>query len=110
MSWFRVDDMLAFHPKALEAGNAALGLWIRAGAWAKGANTGGEIPHAIVLKLGDRRLAARLVAAELWENTATGYRFHEWDEWQDSKEKVAESRALHRARQRRYREKAADGS
>ena len=114
MSWFNVDDMLAFHPKVLDAGNAALGLWVRAGAWSKGANTGGEIPTAIIRTLGTQRQAAQLVAVGLWEKTAAGYQFHQWDDWQDSKEKVAESRALHRARQRRYlqaraaREQAAD--
>lgn len=29
MPWFRVDDDFALHPKAIAAGNAALGLWVR---------------------------------------------------------------------------------
>ena len=33
MAWFKVDDKLAFHPKVLTAGNTAIGLWVRAGAW-----------------------------------------------------------------------------
>lgn len=33
MSWFKVDDHLAFHRKTLAAGNEAMGLWVRAGSW-----------------------------------------------------------------------------
>jgi len=32
MPWFKVDDTLAFHAKVVAAGNAAMGLWVRAGA------------------------------------------------------------------------------
>lgn len=114
MSWFRVDDRLATHPKVFAASNAAMGLWVRAGSWSMGAMTDGEIPRAIVRMLGTERQAAQLVAAGLWEKSADGWRFHEWTDWQESREDVAESRALHRARQRRYvaaraaREQAAD--
>ena len=33
MPWFNVDDGFAFHRKAVRAGNAAIGLWTRAGSW-----------------------------------------------------------------------------
>ena len=32
-AWFKVDDNLALHPKVLGAGNAAMGMWVRAGSW-----------------------------------------------------------------------------
>lgn len=34
MPWFRVDDSLDTHPKAIAAGNEAMGLWVRCGAYA----------------------------------------------------------------------------
>lgn len=102
MSWFRVDDRLATHPKVFAASNAAMGLWVRAGSWSMGAMTDGEIPRAIVRMLGTERQAAQLVAAGLWEKSPEGWRFHEWVEWQESREEVVHSRMLARDRKRRY--------
>ncbi|STD70923.1 Uncharacterised protein [Corynebacterium ulcerans] len=34
MTWFKVDDGFYDHPKFLDVPNAAVGLWVKAGAWA----------------------------------------------------------------------------
>lgn len=106
MPWFKVDDKLATHPKAFAAGNAAMGLWVRAGSWSMGALTDGEIPRAIVRTLGTERQAAQLVAAGLWEATAEGWRFHEWSERQPSREKLDAEMAAARERKQRSRDAA----
>jgi hypothetical protein len=61
MPWFRVDDNLAFHAKAIAAGNAAMGLWVRAGAWAMQQLTDGEIPRHMAQQMGTRGEIKRLV-------------------------------------------------
>ena len=44
MPWFRVDDSFDQHPKADAAGNRALGLWVRAGAYCARLLTEGFVP------------------------------------------------------------------
>ena len=80
MPWFKVDDGFAVHPKALKAGNAACGLWVRAGSWSMQQLTDGFIPDHVLPTLGTKAEAKRLVDAGLWERAVTGYVFHEW-EW-----------------------------
>lgn len=82
MPWFRVDDQLAFHRKALFAGNAAMGLWVRAGSWSAQFLTDGSIPSAIVRSLGSKKQAEKLVEAGLWCKEPDGYSFHQWAAWQ----------------------------
>lgn len=93
MPWFRVDDNLAFHPKALDAGNAAMGLWVRAGAWSQQMLTGGFIPDTAIGQLGTKAQAEKLVAARLWDRLPSGYAFHEWEQRQPDAEKVKQTRA-----------------
>lgn len=80
MTYFLVDDQFPFHPKALAAGNAALGLWVRAGAWSKQYVTGGHIPKGIATSLGSKAEADALVRAGLWVKVTDGYRFHDWQD------------------------------
>lgn len=51
MTWFKVDDQLAFHPKVLEAGNGAMGGWVRLGSHCAAHETDGfataKVVHAI---------------------------------------------------------------
>lgn len=74
MVWFRVDDVLPFHARVIEAGNAAMGLWVRAGAWCAWS---GEtlLPHALVRTLGTVRQARRLVRVGLWAEAPEGFTF-----------------------------------
>jgi hypothetical protein len=104
MPWFKVDDQLAFHPKAIAAGNAALGLWVRAGSWCGAHLTEGALPQHMIGTLGaQRRDAERLVAAGLWERTECGYQFKGWTEYQPTKEQVEAKREADRVRQSRRR-------
>lgn len=95
MAWFQVDDQLAFHPKVIQAGNAAMGMWVRAGAWSQAHLTGGHIPAEQVKALGGVAVAKKLVAAGLWivDDERGGYRFHEWGSRQMSAEEIMERRA-----------------
>lgn len=78
MPWFNVDDGFAFHRKAVRAGNAALGLWTRAGSWCAQQLTDGFVPDEMVTVLGSVSQAQRLVTSGLWSEVDGGYQFHEW--------------------------------
>ena len=98
MPWFKVDDNLAFHAKVVAAGNAAMGMWVRAGSWSAQQLTDGFVPDHMVPALGDKRQAQRLVAVGLWTQESDGYRFHEWMDRQPSREQVEAERAAARER------------
>lgn len=81
MPALKIDANLAFHPKALEVGNAAMGLWVRAGAWCVQYDTDGAIPSAVVLTLGTQAQAYALEQAGLLERTSdAGYTMLLWDD------------------------------
>lgn len=113
MAYFPVDDNMSFHPKVLTAGNEAIGMWTRCGALSKKHTTGGMVTDETVLAVGNKRLAARLVAAGLWERVEGGYQFHDWthqagnDEAEKEKERAAQSRHRNAQRQREFRERNA---
>ncbi len=108
MAWFKVDDNLAFHCKTMTAGNAAMGLWVRAGSWSMQMLTDGCIPAAICRQLGTESQAKKLVEAGLWEATADGWRFHGWEERQPSRVSVEAERQKSRERQALARKAAAE--
>jgi hypothetical protein len=125
MTWFRVDDTFATHPKvvAIQRGAArlrAMGLWTAVGTWCAGHLTDGSFPpHMIDEKGGNNTDARRLIQTGLWHDLGGGcdtescpegipgmYRFHDYLEYNPSRVKVTEERAAAADRQRRARDKA----
>lgn len=110
MPWFQVDDGFAFHRKAVRAGNAALGLWVRAGSWCAQHLTDGYIPEEMVDVLGSEAQASKLVSAGLWipvdKGVDKGYQFHQWTEdgRNPSREKVISKRREDAERKRASRD------
>jgi hypothetical protein len=105
MPWFLVDDGFAFHRKVVAAGNAALGLWVRAGSWCARELTDGFVPDHMLTALGTRPQAKRLVAVGLWERVDGGYRFWQWNDpgRQPTRNQVEQKRAAARERMRKVR-------
>ncbi|MGN6245140.1 MAG: hypothetical protein ACTHQ3_15920 [Motilibacteraceae bacterium] len=103
MAWFKVDDNLTFHHKVVAAGNPAMGLWVRAGAWCALQLTDGLIPDHMLAALGTKGQAERLVSVGLWERVDGAYRFHAWCERQPSKADVEAERAAARLRMQKAR-------
>lgn len=106
MAYFKVEDTLAFHPKVLRAGNAAMGLWVRAGAYCTQQLTDGRVPEDMIRTLGGTAAdAQRLVDAGLWERDRGGFVFHEWAEsgrnW--TRAQVESRRKADRRRQQKHR-------
>lgn len=93
MVWFKIDDTFSLHPKILDAGNAAVGLWVRAGAWSMQQLTDGFIPRHVAAQLGTTTQARRLVDAGLWVEKPDGYAFHDWTEYQPSRIQIHANRA-----------------
>lgn len=105
--WFKVDDQLAFHRKTVAAGNAAMGLWVRAGSWCAMHLTDGHVPAHMVALIGTPAQARRLVKAGLWIEVPDGYLFHQWGEEgrQPSAQKVRDLRKKSADRQADFRER-----
>ncbi|MEV1331154.1 hypothetical protein AB0J20_16430 [Micromonospora costi] len=116
MPWFKVDDGLHAHMKAVRAGVPAMGLWVLAGSWSSNQLTDGWVPDYIVARLDPdyREHAATLVRAGLWVEDEydgdKGWRFHQWEEHQPSSESVLAKREAARERMRRIREQRSAGS
>ena len=66
MPWFVVDDSAHSHPKIVKAGNAAMGLWMRCGAYAAQHLTDGVVPGPIASMYGTTPQATKLVKLGLW--------------------------------------------
>ena len=47
MTWFKVDDGLSMHRKTMEAGNAAMGAWVRMGSYSAQHELDGQVPKRI---------------------------------------------------------------
>lgn len=107
MPWFKVDDGLAFHRKVVAAGNAAMGLWVRAGSWAAHELTNGFVPDHMVGVIGTPAQAQRLVNTGLWTRSDGGFQFHQWNEpgRQPTAAEVIAEREQNAARQAEFRKR-----
>lgn len=102
--WFKVDDGLAFHHKAIKAGNAAMGLWVRAGSYCGQHMTDGFISADVVATMGTTAQANRLVAAKLWLEADDGYQFHDWQEMNPTRAEIEIARKKEANRKKIWRE------
>lgn len=110
MTWFRVDDGLTDHPKVLalqerKGWHSALALWTLAGAWCGRHMTDGDVPSALPRRLGCAdKDAQALVDVGLWERTASGWRFHDWEHRNPLRVAVEAERRATRDRVAKHRE------
>ncbi len=110
MPWFKVTDNLPTDlattrlPRSIR--NAALGLWVQAGAWSSANLLDGLVPaHMIEELCGTEAEADALVAAGYWERVDEGYRFVDWERDQPTRADVEAKREATKARVQRYRER-----
>ena len=104
MTWFKVDDSLAFHRKVIIAGDS-MALWVRAGSWCAQQLTDGLVPREVIPLLGGHDHAETLVKVGLWAEVPDGYTFHDWEIYQPSREDVEAERAAARERMRDIRKR-----
>ncbi|MEV6073986.1 mucin-2 [Streptomyces sp. NPDC052069] len=119
MAWLKVDDTSHAHPKFLRAGNAAIGLWVRAGAYVAQHLTEGVIPGVVAQLYGTAPQVRKLVAADLWhayghscggcpQPPAGDYVMHDYLTYNPTRSRVEDDRAAAADRQKRARDKAAE--
>ena len=106
MTWFRIDDSFHTHPKvdALADGQhleGAICLFTLAGCWCAqhltdGAMSAGRVRRFPVLS--PNECAEELVRVGLWEHTDDGYLFHDWSDWNPTREDVLAKREKERER------------
>ncbi|MCJ1709274.1 HNH endonuclease [Microbacterium sp. VKM Ac-2923] len=100
MPWFKIDDGFWSHPKVLELSDAAITLWVRAGSYCAGHLTDGALTRATLRLLSAvPDDATELVAVGLWDVTPTGWEFHDWADYQPTREQVLAQRAGDNRRQ-----------
>ncbi|URC17962.1 hypothetical protein QEN62_gp40 [Streptomyces phage AxeJC] len=121
MTWFKVDDTAHMHPKLIKAGNAGLGLWLRAGSYAAQHLTEGTVPGVVAQLYGTAPQARKLVAAGLWhehghtcphpkcQQPAPGdYYIHDFLVYNPTRGQEEARKEAAADRQRRARERAAE--
>jgi hypothetical protein len=90
MSWVRLDDSIADHPKIAPLSSDAFRRYINGLCYCNRQLTDGVIPRAVAggLVPGSRAVSRQireLITAGLWEETATGYVVHDYADYQPSK-------------------------
>ena len=104
MPWFKVDDSIHAHPKFIDLPMSAIGLWTIAGAWSAQFLTDGLVNDRQLRRLGgEQEDIDALVDAGLWDATPDGYQFHDWDDYQPTRDDVESKRESDRERKRRQR-------
>jgi hypothetical protein len=104
MPYFRVSDQFHNHPKVLTAGNAAVGLWVRCGAYSANYLLDGFVPLDVAQAYGNRREIDRLVDSGLFLHVAPGgLLIANFAEHNFSADQVRAQRATDAERQRRWR-------
>lgn len=72
MSWVKLDDQFHSHPKVVEAGNEAAGVYVRSLAYCGAHNTDGFLSRKQSSSFAKTRVLARVTDAGFWEEVEPG--------------------------------------
>jgi hypothetical protein len=101
------------HPKVVDAPDSAIALWTRAQSYCMRHLTDGRVTDRQARRLCDNPEEGikYLIESGLWERDDTGYRFHDWADYNPSRADILAKRADNAARQQAFRDrkKAARG-
>lgn len=103
MSWVKLDDRFARHPKVRAISDKALRLHLEALCYSAIYLTDGHVPASEVN--GKRKLADELTKADLWEKAPGGWLIHDYLVYNPSREQVENERRTAAERMARVREK-----
>lgn len=110
MTWVRLDDQWADHPKFLDVGDYGQLVWVKGLSYAARYLTDGFIPARAVSKFLQatrhvRGAVAELVKAGLWVPAEGGYQVHDYKDYQPLASQVKAERVATRERVKRWRER-----
>ena len=99
MSWVRIEPEAPYHPKVVQVGVAAFGVFCAGLCYANKFLTDGFIPLGALSAVfpGERwscllKLAVKLVEVGLWEKREAGWQIHDYHHYQPTKAEVLEER------------------
>jgi hypothetical protein len=112
MTWFKVDDSFYRSAKVRKLGNKrvpAVGLWTLCGGWSADNLADGFVPWEVITDWDPRRALAReLIRVGLWFETErdgeAGCQFHDWNDWQPTRDQVIQRRKSDAERRARWRD------
>lgn len=114
MTWVKLDDRTAHHPKILAAGPEAFALWVASLCYANSHHTDGFIPDSALAALIPgafstrklNKLSEKLATVSLWIRGELGWFLHDYSEYQHqaTKKFVEENRLKEREKKRKQRE------
>lgn len=105
MAWFKVDDGFYTSKKVLmiprQYRNEAVGAWLMLGTWSADKMTDGIVPSYVVddFSVSDEALHW-LIEVGLWDRTDDGIEYHDWCEYQPTRDQL-ESRNAEKSAKRR---------
>ena len=88
MSWVRIDDGFADHPKVVGLSDAAFRAHVRGMCYAARHRTDGHIPSAIVPTLAHTKALRELESSGVWDRNGTGYVIHDWLDYNRSRDEL----------------------
>jgi hypothetical protein len=107
MSWVRLDDNFADHPKVIGLSDSAFRLYVEALCYANRYLTDGAIPYVAFTNMHSPNGDQELIDSGLWEFDTENNCFliRSYTEYQPTKEKVSVKREQARERVKQFREK-----
>ena len=106
MTWVKMDDAFADHPKVMALGRdrmAGLGVWTAAACYCARFLTDGFVPTAVAQGFGHGRIIGRLVEVGLIDKVSGGYQLHDWLDYNPPRSKVLADRKAAKDRMNKNR-------
>lgn len=93
MTWVKLDDSFADHPKVRAMSDKALRSHLAALCYAARFRTDGHVPDVIVRGLAHARTRNELVTVGVWDAAPDGIWIHDYLEFQPSRAQIEDERA-----------------
>lgn len=93
VAWFKVDDNLFASRKVMaiprRIRGEALGVWLLAGTWSAHERTDGFVPAHVIEEFGCTvEVYQALIGAGLWREQGEDIQFHDWSDYQPTREQL----------------------
>ena len=114
MPWVRLEDGMYTHPKLVDISVFARWLLVASICYSNQNATDGVLSRNAAESVGMIRdpveAIQELLDVGLWERHGSGYRIHDYHQYQPSREQILRDRASAAARQARFRNNSRNGS